>query len=185
MDNKTMAIEKTLVLIKPDGVQKQVVGEIIKRFENKNLKISGLKMVHATKKMAEQHYPLDEKWAKSAFEKTKKSAQEENRKIPFSNHLEFGKTLQKWLIDFITEAPIIAMMIQGPNAISLVREIVGATEPSKANPGTIRKDFASEESYEKANSVGRALRNLIHASDSIENAKREISVWFAEHEIHD
>jgi len=176
--------QQTLVLIKPDGVQKKLIGEIIKRFEDANLKVSALKMIHPDEELARKHYPLDEEWAKTAFEKTKKSAQEENREIPFSNHLEFGKTLQDWLVNFITEAPLTAMILQGPNAIKLVRDLVGATEPNKAEQGTIRKDFASEESYEKANSVGRALRNLIHASDSLENAEREISVWFSKDEIH-
>jgi len=179
MDN-----EKTLVLIKPDGVSKGYIGEIIKRFENNKLKISAMKMVQANEELAKKHYPLDLKWAESAFEKTKKSAQEDNREIPFTNHIDFGKTLQKWLVDFITESPIIAMILTGPNAISLVREIVGSTEPSKAKKGTIRGDLASEESYEKANSTERALRNLIHASDSLENAEKEILTWFSVEDIH-
>ena len=178
-------IEQTLILIKPDGVQKQLIGEIIKRFEESNLKICAIKMVWPDEELARKHYPLDEEWAKLAFEKTKKSAEEDGREIPFSDYMEFGTTLQNWLVNFITESPIIAMILKGPNAIKSVRDIVGATEPSKAEKGTIRADFASEEDYEKANSVGRALRNLIHASDSIENAEREISVWFDEPEIHD
>jgi nucleoside-diphosphate kinase len=180
-----MNIQQTLVLIKPDGVQKQLIGEIIKRFENSGLKISGLKMTWPDEELARKHYPLDLEWAKSAFEKTRKSAQEDNRKIQFSNYEDFGKTLQNWLIAFITESPIIAMVLQGPNAVTLVRKIIGATEPSKAEEGTIRGDLASEESYEKANSTGRALRNLIHASDSIENAKRELDLWFSKNELHD
>lgn len=180
-----MIHEQTLILIKPDAVQRQLIGEIIKRFEKCKLKVCGLKMVLPDEELARKHYPLDEEWAKQAFEKTKKSAQEENRELEFSDHLEFGKTLQNWLVNFITESPIIAMIIKGPNAISLVRKIVGATEPCKADSETIRGDFASEESYEKANSAKRCLRNLIHASDSAETAEREISVWFLNHEMHD
>ena len=179
-----MNVEQTLILIKPDGVKRQLIGEIIKRFEESNLKVCALKMTWPDKELAEKHYPLDEEWAKQAFEKTKKVAEEEGRKLEFSDHLEFGETLQKWLVDFITESPIIAMTIKGPNAIISVRKIVGATEPCKADLGTIRKDFASEESYEKANSAKRCLRNLIHASDSIENAEREINVWFLDNEVH-
>ena len=177
--------EKTLVLIKPDGVQKNLIGEIIKRFENASLKVCGLKMKHPDEELAKKHYPLDEEWAKQAYEKTRKTAERENREIPFSNHIEFGKTLQSWLINLITESPIVAMVVQGPNAISLVRDLVGATEPKQAKPGTIRKDFAPEESYEKANTKGRAIRNLIHASDSPETAENEIQTWFEDHEIHD
>ncbi len=180
-----MIHEQTLVLIKPDAVQRQLIGEIIKRFEENQLKVCALKMIHPNEELAKKHYPLDEEWCKSAFEKTKKSAQEEKRTLGFSNHIEFGEILQNWLVNFITESPVIAIIIKGPNAINSVRDIVGATEPCKAISGTIRKDFASDESYEKANSVGRALRNLIHASDSIENAKREIQVWFKEHEVYE
>lgn len=177
--------EKTLVLIKPDGVQKQLIGDIINRFERSGLKPNAMKMVHPDKDLAKKHYPLDEEWCKQAFEKTKKSAEQDGREIPFSDHMHFGETLQNWLVDFITESPIIAMILQGPNAIQTVRNIVGATEPCKADKGTIRGDLVPEESYEEANSVGRALRNLIHASDSIENAEREIQTWFEDHEIHD
>ena len=177
--------EKTLVLIKPDGVQKKLIGEIVKRFEENNLKVLGMKMLHPDEKIARKHYPLDEEWCKSAFEKTKKSAEEDNREIPFSDHLEFGKTLQNWLVNYITESPIIAMTLKGDNVIETIREIIGATEPSKADKGTLRGDFASEECYEKANSEERCLRNLVHASDSIENAEREISLWFNDNELHD
>ena len=180
-----MVHEQTLILIKPDGVKRQLIGEIIKRFEKSNLKVCALKMVWPDKELAEKHYPLDEEWAKQAFEKTKKIAKIENRKLKYSDHLEFGKTLQTWLVDFITESPIIAMTIKGPNAIISVRKIVGSTELCRASSGTIRGDFASEESYEKANSVNRCLRNLIHASDSLETAKREISTWFEDSEIHE
>jgi len=176
--------EKTLVLIKPDGVQKQLIGEIIKRFENTGLKILGMKMIYPDEKLAKKHYPIDEEWCKQAFEKTKKSAEEDGRQIPFTDHMNFGKTLQSWLVDFITECPIIALALEGENSIKSVRNLVDATEPSKADKGTIRGDLVPEENYEKANSVGRALRNLIHASDSIENAEREISVWFDDKELH-
>jgi len=178
-------IEQTLVLVKPDGVQKQLIGEIIKRFEQAKLRICGMKMVWPDEELAKKHYPLDEEWAKETFEKTKKDAEAEKREVNFSDHMDFAQTLQGWLINLITESPVIAMVIKGPNAIKVIREMVGPTEPSKAPPGTIRGDFASEESYKIANSVGRALRNLVHASDSIESAKRELALWFSVEEIHD
>jgi len=170
-------IEQTLILIKPDGVQKQLIGEIVKRFEQAKLRICGMKMVWPDQELAKKHYPLDEEWAKEAFRKTKETAEVEKRELNFSDHMDFAQTLQGWLVNLITESPVIAMVIKGPN--------VGSTEPSKAPTGTIRGDFASEESYKVANSVGRALRNLVHASDSIENAKRELDIWFKKHEIHD
>ena len=178
-------IEQTLILIKPDGVQKQLIGEIIKRFEESNLKVCAMKMVWPDKELAEKHYPLDEEWARQTFEKTKKAADIENRQLEQSDHLEFGKVLQARLVTFLIESPVIAITIKGPNAISCVREIIGLTEPFRADPESIRGKFASEESYKIADAEKRSIRNLLHASDSIENAKKEISTWFQEHEIHE
>ncbi|MEK6859298.1 MAG: nucleoside-diphosphate kinase [Nanoarchaeota archaeon] len=180
-----MTIERTLVLIKPDGIIRGLIGKIISKFEDTGLKIAGLKMVWPNKELAKKHYPLDEEWAKATFEKTKKSAEKENRKVEFKDHIEFGKSIQGWLVDFLTESPVVAMVIEGPHAVEIVRKIVGPTEPRQAPLGTIRGDFASIESYAMTNSKGRALRNLIHASDAPETAKREISVWFSKNEMHD
>jgi len=180
-----MTHQQTLVLIKPDGVQKQLIGEIIKRFEESNLKVCALKMVWPDEKLAEKHYPLDEEWAKQTFKKTKKVAEIENSQLEHSNHLDFGKTLQTRLIKYLIESPIIAITLKGPNAISTIRELIGSTEPLRAHPKTIRGKFASGESYKIADLEKRPVRNLVHASDSIENAKREISVWFKDDEVHD
>ena len=177
-------IQQTLVLIKPDGVQKQLVGEIIKRFESSNLKVQGMKMVWPDENLAKTHYPLDEEWAKALFEKNKTAAEKENRKTEFTDYLEFGKNIQNCLIKYVTESPVIAMVIQGDNAIEQVRKITGATEPKSSAPGTIRGDLVPEESYEKADAEKRAVRNLIHASDSTETAEKEISLWFSQEEIH-
>ena len=180
-----MTHEQTLILIKPDGIQKQLIGEIIKRFEESNLKVCALKMIWPNKELAEKHYPLDEKWAKGIFERAIKVAEIENRQLSHSNHLEFGKNIQEKLITYLTESPVIAIAIKGPNAIISVRKMVGLTEPCRASSGTIRGDFASEESYKIAELENRSIRNLLHASDSIENAKREISTWFEANEVHD
>ncbi len=180
-----MTHEQTLVLIKPDGIQKQLIGEIIKRFEESNLKICALKMTWPDEELARKHYPLEEEWARQTFEKTKKAAEIENRQLKYSDHLEFGKMLQKRLIAFITESPVIAMAIKGPNAISSIRKIIGLTEPFRAHPKTIRGQFASEESYKIAEAEDRSIRNLLHASDSLETAKKEIKLWFKDDEVHD
>ena len=180
-----MSLQQTLVLIKPDGVKKKIIGEIIKRIENTGLTIKAMKMIWPDKDFAIKHYPLDEEWAKATFEKTKKVSEENKKPMKFKNHLDFAKTLQKYLADFITESPIIAMVIEGPHAIEVVRKIIGSTEPRQALPGTIRSDFSSIESYEIADKEQRAVRNLIHASDSEKNAKREIELWFSKEEIHD
>ncbi len=178
-------IEQTLILIKPDGVQKQLIGEIIRRFEKSNLKICALKMIWPDRELAEKHYPLDEEWARLLLEKAKKAAEIENRQLGYSDHLEFGKNIQEKLVKYLTESPVIAIAIKGPNAVSCVREIIGLTEPFRAHPETIRGKFAPEESYKIAEEENRSLRNLLHASDSIENAEREIFMWFQKHEIHE
>jgi len=177
--------EKTLVLIKPDGVQRSLIGKITSRFEDAGLKIVAMKMLHADKELAQKHYPLNEEWAKNVFEKTLKSYQKDNKKMKYKDHIELGTTVQSWLIEFITESPIIAMVLEGPHAIELVRKMTGSTEPRQAAPGTIRGDFISIESYALADKNDRTIRNLIHASDSSENADKEISLWFSQNEIHD
>jgi len=180
-----MPVEKTLVLIKPDGVEKGLVGEIVARFEKTGLRIKALKMVWADEKLAEQHYPLDEEWSKDVFNKAKKVADEKKQKLKFKGYKEFGKDLQDKLKKYISEAPIIAIVLEGPSAIEIVRKMVGSTEPRQALPGTIRGDLTSIETYEVSDKEGRPLRNLIHASDSPGTAEREINIWFTKTELHD
>lgn len=133
-------MERTLVLIKPDGVKRQLIGEIIGFYERKNLKISSLKMIKADKKVAEDHYV------------------EHAGRDYFHN-----------LIEYITEDKIVAMIIEGENAVKIVRKINGVTDPLEADMGSIRGKYGLSKQ-----------RNLVHASDSIENAEREISIWFPE-----
>jgi len=177
-------IEQTLVLIKPDGIQKRLIGKIISRFEDAGLKIAGMKMEWPDEDKAREHYPLDEEWTKSVYKKSKETAKKNSDPFKFKDHVEMGEFVQKGLIEFIKETPIVAMVLEGPHAIELVRKIIGSTEPRQSAPGTIRGDFASVESYFNANSKDRAVRNLIHASDSLENAKKEILIWFEEGEVH-
>lgn len=177
-------IEQTLVLIKPDGVKKAIAGKIISRFEDTGLKIAALKMVWPDHKLAEKHYPLEEEWAKGTYEKAKTAAEKTNTEFKHKNHMEYGKFIQDSLKEFITESPVIAMVLEGPHAIEIVRKIVGPTEPRQAPPGTIRGDFISIESYAIADTGKRAVRNLIHASDSKINAEKEIKIWFSKGEIH-
>ena len=178
-------IEQTLILIKPDGVKRGLIGKVISRIEDTGLKVCALKMVWPDDKLATEHYPLDEKWAKSVFDKAKNAAEEENKKFEYVNYKAYGKFIQDSLKNFIKESPVVAMVIKGPHAIELIRKMVGPTEPRIAPPGTIRGDFSSIESYEICNKSKRAVRNLIHASDSLETAEREIELWFKKDEIHD
>jgi nucleoside-diphosphate kinase len=179
-----MTNERTLVLIKHDGIARGLIGKIITRFEETGLKIIALKMVWADENLASKHYPLEESWALNVFQKTKTTHEKNGKKFPYQDHIEFGSLIQKWNAIFLREGPVLAMVIEGPHAIEIVRKMIGATEPRQATPGTIRGDFAMIESYETANAKARVLRNLVHASDCLEAAKREISLWFNEKELH-
>jgi len=151
--------EQTLVVIKPDGVERSLIGEIIKRFEQRGLKVIGLKMKWIDKKFAKEHYTED-------IEKRR------------------GEKVRTLLLEFITEGPVVAMVIEGVNAIENVRKIVGDTEPRASPPGTIRGDFAHV-SYSYADERKTAIRNLIHASGTREEAAKEIVLWFRKEELHD
>ncbi|HRZ85915.1 MAG TPA: nucleoside-diphosphate kinase [Candidatus Paceibacterota bacterium] len=152
-------LQQTLVLIKPDGVQRGLIGEIIKRFEQRGFKIVGLKMIEIDNDMAKRHYTEDI---------TKRR----------------GEEVRKMLIDYVTSGPIVAMIIQGVNAIENVRKIVGSTESKEAAVGTIRGDF-SHVSYKYADAKKIPVRNLIHASSNEEDAKNELALWFSIEEVHD
>jgi nucleoside-diphosphate kinase len=179
-----MVIEQTLVLLKPDTVQRNLIGKIISRFEDVGFKISAMKMVWASEEHAKMHYHLDETWARNVFEKTKVGYEKEGKKMPYKDHMDLGKTIQNWNMQLLREGPVIALVIEGPHAVELVRKMVGSTEPRQAIPGTIRGDFASMESYALADVKKRVLRNLIHASDTPANAQREIALWFNKEEVH-
>lgn len=180
-----MVVERTLILIKPDGVARNLIGKIITRFEDAGLKTCAMKMVWASDDKAKEHYILDEEWAKGSYANTKESYEKAGKELKYKDHMEFGEAIQGALRKFLQEGPAVAIVFEGPHAIELGRKMVGATEPRKAAPGSIRGDFASVESYQLADKNERAVRNLIHASDTLENAQREISVWFEENEIHD
>ncbi len=136
-------MERTLVLLKPDAVQRRLVGRIISRFEDKGLKIVGLKMIRISRELAEKHYA-------------------EHREKPFYQEL----------VSFITSAPVVAMVVEGPKAVEVVRRMMGKTNPLEAEPGTIRGDYGLS-----------VTMNLIHGSDSLASAAREIALFFHEDEI--
>jgi nucleoside-diphosphate kinase len=177
--------EKTLVLVKPDGVKRGIAGKIISRFEETGLKIIAVKMTRVSEEHAEKHYALDDEWARNVFEKARASAEKENRKMKYQSHLEMGKDIQRKNVNFLVEGPVIALVLRGNHAIEIVRKMIGNTEPRNALPGTIRADFISTESYSLADSENRVIRNLVHASDSPKSAEREIELWFKKEEINE
>lgn len=180
--------EKTLVLIKPDGVKRGLIGEIISRIERRGLKIIALEMVEATKEQVDGHYPKDEAWIWRLGEKTLKNYQEygfdAKKELGTEDPLEIGKQVRSWLIDFMTSGPIVKMAIKGIHAIDMVRKIVGPSMPAQAEMGTIRGDFSVDDAT-AANRDKRAIHNIIHASETPEEAEHELNFWFAPEEIHD
>ena len=153
-----MMIERTLVLIKPDGVKRGLMGRIITRFEDAGFRIVGMKMVWVDRKFAEKHYTED-------------------------ITVRRGEKVRNLLLGFITEGPVLAICIEGVNAIENVRKMVGSTEPKSALPGTIRGDFAHV-SYGQADKHDRAVANLIHASGDKKDAAVEVPLWFSAKETH-
>jgi nucleoside-diphosphate kinase len=174
--------ERTLVLLKPDAVQRSLVGEIITRFERVGLKIVALKLVLPTKELAGEHYAADEEWMKVLGEKTLSSYEKKGIKLN-RTALEQGQLVRKQLMDFLSYSPVVAMVLEGHNAVAHVRKLVGATSPADAVPGTIRADL-SFETYMLADNLGRPVQNLIHASGAVNEAEREIKVWFTDKEVH-
>lgn len=176
-------MEQTLVLIKPDGVQRGLIGEIIGRFEKVGLKMIAMKMVHPTHEDVDKHYALTEEWMRAVYEKAKAKYEANGQVFPFSDHIAYGTEIKRGLVDFLKSGPVVAMVWEGEMAVSLVRKLVGTTEPASSAPGTIRGDF-SHDTYALSNSQSRPLRNLIHASGNVAEAKQEILVWFTETELY-
>lgn len=173
--------ERTLVIIKPDGVQRSLVGEIISRFERVGLKMTALKMVMATEQQCWDHYNKDDEWFLR-----KGATVVENRKsagLPIEKEaIEYGRDIIGIMVHYITASPVIALVLEGNAATGVVTKLVGSTEPTTADIGTIRGDFALD-SYQIANQDERGVRNLIHCSENPEEAEREIKIWFTEDEI--
>ncbi|MGC9031577.1 MAG: nucleoside-diphosphate kinase [Minisyncoccia bacterium] len=178
--------EKTLVLIKPDGVKRGLIGEIISRIERRGLKIIGLEMFQATREQINEHYPKDENWIKRLGEKTLKNYQEYGfnalQELGTEDPLEIGKLVRGWLIDYLTSGPMIKIAVQGIHAVNMVRKLVGSSLPSQAEMGTIRGDFSVDDAT-AANKDKRAVHNIIHASETPEEAEHELHFWFSLEDI--
>lgn len=180
--------EKTIVLIKPDGVKRGLIGEILGQFEKRGLKIIALEMVWASKKQIDGHYPKDKKWINRLGEKTLKNYKEYGidpiKELGTDDSYKIGKMVRGWLIDFMTSGPIVKVVVKGIHAIDMVRKIVGPSMPAQAEMGTIRGDFSVDDAT-AANRDKRAIHNIIHASETPEEVKHELSFWFAAEDIYD
>lgn len=174
------------MLIKPDGVRKGLVGEIVKRFEQRDMKIVALEMFHASRKEMDHHYPKDEAWVRRLGEKTMatyaKYGYDIKKDFGTSDLNRVGKTVRGWLLDFMSSAPMVKIVVQGVHAVDMVRKITGPTMPYLADMGTIRGDFSAD-SPVNANAERRAVFNLVHASETAQEARHEINHWFGKKSI--
>ncbi len=173
--------ERTFVIIKPDGVQRSLMGDIIRRFERTGLKLVAMKFFLAEKENLWKHYNKDDAWYQSKGEKTIKNREAAGMPVEKSA-LEYGKDIIGALVEFMSCGPVVAMIWEGNQAVNIVKKIVGGTEPATSDVGTIRGDFTVD-SYDLSNIDGRAVRNLVHCSDQPAEAEREIGIWFKDNEI--
>lgn len=176
--------ERTLVIIKPDGVQRTLVGEIIGRYERMGLKLTAIKMMVPSAEQIEKHYTLDPEWRRITGEKRIKAAKDKGQEPPSNDPLEITRIVLENLKKYMTSGPVIAMVWQGAHAVSIIRKITGGTEPLLSDVGTIRGDFVLD-SYVMSDTDGRAVRNLVHASGSVAEAENEIKHWFKPNELVD
>ncbi len=173
--------ERTLVILKPDAVQRSLIGEIIARFERTGLKVVALKQCMAREEQCWEHYNKDEAW----FLKKGTGVVEELTKqnIPVTKEaIEYGKDIIQQLVTFMTSGPVIPLVVEGNQSVAIIQKIVGSTEPMTSDVGTIRGDLTID-SYMLASVDQRAVRNLVHCSDQPTEAEREIKIWFTPEEI--
>ncbi len=179
-----MKKERTLVIIKPDTLQRSLIGEIFSRIERTGLKLVAIKMVRPTQKQLYEHYNKDDAWyekkGQTRVEMLKKAGKSINRKA-----IEYGKNIIRGSVKFMTASPLVAMVWEGNQAIGIIKKLTGTTEPLTSDVGTIRGDYQLD-SYDLAEADDRGpVRNLIHCSDEKSEAKREIKLWFNKNELYD
>ena len=173
--------ERTLVILKPDAIQRSLVGEILKRFERTGLKFVAMKFFVPAAETTWTHYGKNDEWflkkgTRIVEERTKNNMPVEKEAI------DYGKDIIQGCVDLFTCGPVLGLVIEGNQSVAVIKKLVGGTEPTTSDVGTIRGDFTID-SYEVAGIDSRAVRNLVHCSDSVEEAEREIKLWFTEQEI--
>jgi nucleoside-diphosphate kinase len=173
--------QRTFIFIKPDAIQRSLAGTFIQKFEQAGLKIVASKFMIPQEEKLWKHYNKSDEWYTSKGENMIANLKEKNIE-PTQAAIEYGKDIVRALIDFMTSGPVMAMVLEGNEAVETVVKLVGSTEPKSSDVGTIRGDFTSD-TYKIANLDNRAVRNLIHCSDTPENALTEIGIWFDEKEI--
>ncbi len=178
--------ERTFLMVKPDGVQRGLIGEVIHRIEKVGLKVVALKMFQPTHQQIDDHYPKEEAWIRRLGQKTLSTYQKYGynpiEELGTDVDLEIGNKVRGWLVAYMSAAPLVKMVIEGVHAVDMVRKLSGSTFPYEASLGTIRGDF-SVDSPALANKDKRSVHNIVHASETPEEASHEISHWFSPDEI--
>jgi nucleoside-diphosphate kinase len=174
-------LEKTLVLIKPEAIERALVGKIISRFERAGLYLEEMKILKPAREIIEKHYPDDPDWVKNVGNKTIDTYKKYNlnlkKDLGTEDPIKIGKIIRKWLMKHLALSPVVAIILSGNHAVEVSRKMVGGTVPLFAELGSIRGDF-SIDSPDCSTPEKRVLYNLVHASESAEEARREINLWF-------
>lgn len=176
--------ERTLVIIKPDGIQRSLIGEIVSRLERVGLKLVAMKMLTADEAHIEKHYTLDPEWRRLVGEKTIESYKSKGLQPPSEDPLEISAKVLKNLKKYLTCGPVITMVWEGAHAVKITRKLAGGTEPLTSDVGTLRGDYVLD-SYSLSDNDDRSVRNIVHASGSFEDAMKEIDHWFSPKEVID
>ncbi len=181
-----MKKQRALIILKPDAVQRGLMGKIIQRFENVGLTIIGLKFIWATENQIVNHYPSTDKWFTTVGQRTltnyAKKGLDAKKVFATDEPTAIGKTVKQWLIKYLQQSPLLIFVLEGYDGIELIRKLCGNTIPFLAAPGTVRGDF-SHDTIDLANEQKRSLKNIIHASDTVEDGEKEINVWFTPEEL--
>lgn len=173
--------ERTCVLLKPDTVQRSLIGEVIKRIEQTGLKFTAIKMVIPEREQLIKHYNKDDTWFLEKGTRIIEDLKEQNFPVE-KEPIEYGRDIIEMMVKYLTAAPVVALIAEGNKAVAVVQKLAGSTEPATSDVGTIRGDFTID-SYGHASYENRGVRNLVHCSDSVEEAEREIALWFDDDEV--
>jgi nucleoside-diphosphate kinase len=184
--NETGITERTLVLLKPDAVRRGLTGSILARFETAGLKVTALNMLVPDPAFAARHYPNTPEWIEGMGKKTLETYRDRGidpiAEVGTDDPVKIGEMVKDWNIDYLTSGPVVACVLEGLHAIAAVRKLCGNTMPLFAEPGSIRGTYSSTSAV-VANAVKRAVRNLVHASSTVEEAEHEIAHWFTKTEV--
>ncbi len=173
--------EQTFIMIKHDGIQRNLVGDIISRFERAGLKIIGMKMIVPDRERSTKHYGKDDAWCERKGKGMIENIEKQGG-TPTKTAIEYGRAISDTLLDYITAGPVVQMVLEGNHAVAIVKKLVGGTEPLTSDVGTIRGDYTID-SYELSNVLGRATRNLVHCTGESHEAEFEVNLWFSKDEL--